>query len=534
MRDKNEEFRYGSARWAEADEIAHAGLFRETGLPFGYFENRLMRLQSDAPRICVAGAGGGKLRDLLGFVLCLPCSMPMAVLDPRGELWSVSMPTLAAQNIYGYCWAPFSRDGIAHSINPLDHLTPDSPTLFAEIIRLVRALIPLSHSSNGKYFELTAQNILATLIYHEVLKRGSVSFPRVHELIHIVEGDTDAWANQLESMLSSSEDFIRSAASAMLTRQQDAPKEFAAVMGEIYAYMVWLNDANIRNALTGGDASLQELVKPSLNGGHKVRFHFNVPADLIEFCSPILRVFFDTIIALKARHQDADSVLLLVDEAATLGHFEALQSAFTYGRGAGLVTWAFFQDLGQIEAKFGRAGIQTFLGSAAHRQFFGVRDITTANVVSSMAGIQTLEFDDEGAQAAAHYQIMEGVQSILDGADPVQISQSLSHHGENARRRSKMRRPLITPDEVLNMADDEAISFISGKNIRPIFHNKYPYYERLKAGQFYPNPNHPPIDRIQVKGLWGKKYLPVRRVSVPSNLRHFPQYQNGVMLVVDH
>lgn len=35
-----------------------------------------------------------------------------------------------------------------------------------------------------------------------------------------------------------------------------------------------------------------------------------------------------------------------------------------------------------------------------------------------------------------------------------------------------MRRSLITPEEVLNMADDEVISFISGKDIPPIFHNK--------------------------------------------------------------
>ena len=81
------------------------------------------------------------------------------------------------------------------------------------------------------------------------------------------------------------------------------------------------------------------------------------------------------------------------------------------------------------------------------------------------------------------------------------------------------------------MAEDEAITFLSGKNLPPIFHNKYPYYERLKAGEFYPNPNHPPIDRITMRGFWGNKTIPVRRVSVPENMRHFPQYQDGSMLV---
>jgi len=94
------EQRFGEARWAIGYDISRAGLFKEGGLPFGYFQNSLIRFDSDAPRITVGGAGSGKLRDLLGHVLTLPCQMPMAVLDPRGELWDISMPTLAAQSIY--------------------------------------------------------------------------------------------------------------------------------------------------------------------------------------------------------------------------------------------------------------------------------------------------------------------------------------------------------------------------------------------------------------------------------------------------
>jgi len=82
------------------------------------------------------------------------------------------------------------------------------------------------------------------------------------------------------------------------------------------------------------------------------------------------------------------------------------------------------------------------------------------------------------------------------------------------------------------MAEDEAITFLSGKNLPPIYHNKYPYYDRLKAGQFYPNPNHPPINTIQVRGAFGRKTLPVRRVSVPNHLRQFPQNKNGTMLII--
>jgi len=522
MRELN---RYGNARWANTEDLARAGCFRE-GLPFGYYDNRLLRFESDSPRVTIGGAGSGKLRDILGYVLCLPCQMPMAVLDPRGELYDISAPTLAAQNIYAYSWDPYGVGEVSHSINPLDHLKPDSRTLFPEVVRLARTLLPLSKSANGKYFELTAQNILILLIMHEVRTNGRINFPRLYELIHMIESDLESWADVLESMLASDMRFIRSAASAIMVRQQDVPKEFGAVMGEIYAYTIWLSDKHVRDSLEDGGASLQEMIDPAINGGHIPRFHFKVPAAFLDQCASILRVFFDTIMILKAKHRGSKRILLLIDEAAQLGKFDSLLSAFTY------ITWAIFQDLGQIEANFGRAGIQTFLSSAAMRQFFGVRDITTANVVSQMCGFETLEYDDEGRQADADHHMMGQINSVLDGADPFDTAQHMAHFQQASVRRSKIRRELIAGSEVLGMAEDEAITFLSGKNLPPIFHNKYPYYERLKAGEFYPNPNHPPIDRITVRGFWGDKTIPVCRVSVPENMRHFPQYQDGSMLVV--
>jgi len=100
MISRNEEFRYGSARWADYDELVRAGMFDRAGLPIGYFDNRLLRFESDAPRLTIGGAGSGKLRDILGEVLCRPCDLSMAILDPRGELWEISWPLLAAQGIY--------------------------------------------------------------------------------------------------------------------------------------------------------------------------------------------------------------------------------------------------------------------------------------------------------------------------------------------------------------------------------------------------------------------------------------------------
>jgi type IV secretion system protein VirD4 len=167
------------------------------------------------------------------------------------------------------------------------------------------------------------------------------------------------------------------------------------------------------------------------------------------------------------------------------------------------------------------------------RQFFGVRDHMTANVVSQMAGYETLEYDDEGRQAQAEHQMMQNIHAIMDGADPFENARAFDYHRQSSQRRSKIRRALIDPAEVMAMREDEAITFIAGKNLPPIHHNKFPYFERLKAGQFYPNSNHPPIDRIRVKSMFGHKTLSVRRVSVPAKYAHFPQYDCGYALQIE-
>ena len=164
------------------------------------------------------------------------------------------------------------------------------------------------------------------------------------------------------------------------------------------------------------------------------------------------------------------------------------------------------------------------------RQFFGTRDNTTANIISQMCGYETLEYDDAGRQAEADHHMMGQINALLDGADPFETAQHMAHYQAASSRKNKMRAALIEPSDVLNMYENEAITFLSGKNMPPIFHNKYPYYERLEAGQFYPNPHHPPIDSIQVRGVWGKKMLPVHRLPVPANMCHFPQHKNGEML----
>ena len=521
----NSEHRFGSARWADEAEIRRAGLFGEKGLPLGFSRNSLLRLHSDAPLITFGGAGSGKLRDLLAYVLCLCPAEPMLILDPRGELYAVSILGLAAAGTYCFAWDPLRLTGAPqHSCNPLDILKLDSPNFHADCKFIFEGLIPMPPGVSQPYFILRAREWVESIAKVCVEHWGYVSLPMLYQVINWIEGDGLKWADFLEVMLRSRFAEARRTASEMLTKQQDSQREFGSVMGEIYAYTSFLADPALSAALEGGDFSLKDLTRHN----PITRIHLNVPAEYLGIWSPVIRIFFTVASLYKGRALEAPRVNFIIDEAGQLGRFEALKRSFTFDRGKGVRTWALFQAVSQIIENFEPSAVQTFLGSAQVRQFFGVRDFETAELVSKMLGDQTLEYDDLNYQQEARRYRMDAMRHAFSGGDPFEKAFEYQHYGKSAQRKTKQARPLMEPDEILNMPEHEQILFISGKNLHPLRVNKHPYYERKEmAGRFLPNPNHPPNDQVKVATSFGSKSVRVIEDTVPDKYAGFPQYAHG-------
>lgn len=522
----NETYRYGSAAWASEADLRAAGLMDQTGTQIGYWNQTCLNLAGDAPMITVGGAGSGKTRDLLGYVVCNSPGQRMMVLDPRGELGAISRHIHAAHGEHAYYWNPMGSCGNPmHRCNPLDILSLNSPTFHADCKFIAEGFIALSGGGNSQYFELRARGWTENLMKSRTELLGSTSLPDLYRVINTIETDRQKWADQLEAMLKSKFDGVRRTAAEMLTKQQDTPKEFGAIMGEIYAHLNFLDDPTLCASLEHVDFSIAELVNP----GRVVKMFLNIPAEFLGIWSPLIRLFFTTAMLYKSRHPQRERVLLLCDEAGQLGKFEALLRAFTYGRGAGVRAWAIFQDAGQIIRNFGQPAMQGFLGSAQMRQFFGVRDYQTAELISNMLGEETLEYDDKKQQEEARRMKRQTMRSILlDGADPFEAASDYAHFKSDETRRSQQSRSLMTPDEILAMPEDRQILFISGKNLKPVYAAKYPYYTRREcAGMYLPNPYHPPTDTVEVATRWGKKRERVITEPVPNELASFPQYQSG-------
>lgn len=524
MRVFNEQFyqhhRYGSGSWAGYEDVARAGYLKPKSLQLGFFGREPLHVNNQAPLITVAGARSGKGRDVIAYnVINYPGSM--LIHDAKGELAAISLYHQHKIAVAGYCVNPFNLHGLPqHSCNLLDILTPESNSLFADSQALAENIIAHSGEKDSVYFENRAQEWVDKIMVTEVLTAGHVSLPVLYDRLSMIEGNWPRFKTYIQFMGETGNQDIARVGQEILFKCEHAPKEFSAVISTIYNAFKYMADPAIRRFLEGGDFSMNVLCeRPS-------KIYWIIPAEYLSLCAPLTRLAFTAGMLFKQRNLNAPPVVFLVDEAGQLGKFEALVKAFTFGAGSNIRTWAVFQDLGQIKKHYKEAGVTTFLGSAGTRQFFGVRDYDTAKLISDMLGNQTLCYDALLEQREAGHARFHVIRSVLEDSDPVAAAQSARHHRQNTGYQEKQSRPLMHPDEILQMDATRQILMI--ENRPPVFAHKYPYFEqRNMAGKYLANPYHRPLDAVHIRGCFGRKQAGIINAEPPRKYERWPQFQKG-------
>lgn len=521
----NEHYRFGSAGWADEAQMRAAGLFAERGLPIGFMGRRRLWLEGDAPLITFGGAGTGKLTTVIGHVLCSVKDRSMIVLDPRGEIAAIFAPALMHHGFRVHRWNPYGLHGLkADRCNPLAVIDPAKATFHADCKLAARALVSVTSKSEGKYFEQRGSGWVEALIKFDAENAGHTSLPALMRIVNLIESGSLHWPDFVEAMTHSAFDDVRRTAGEMIAKQQDSPREFGSIMGEIYASLSFLDDPALRASVSESDFSLEEVCTSSRPG---IVF-LMIPAEYLHQCAPALRLFLTAVMLYKTRSPGSKRLLMLIDEAAQLGAFQTLQQLYTYGRGIGIQPWTFWQDVGQIAHNFGPTGVDTFLGSSQMRQFLGARDFQTAKLISNMLGTETLEYNDTRMQEEAQRQKRMAAQRALMGEDLMTAAMEAAHFSKAAQMKTKQQRKLMTEDEVLGLSGSKHILFISGREPLAIRADRSPYFTRREfAGLYLPNPFHPPYESVQVAGRIFSKRLRVIREPAPQEFQSFAQYRDG-------
>jgi type IV secretory pathway TraG/TraD family ATPase VirD4 len=187
-----------------------------------------------------------------------------------------------------------------------------------------------------------------------------------------------------------------------------------------------------------------------------------------------------------------------------------IEEALLYLAGYDVRFWFFVQDVSQLKLHY-KNSWQSFFANTGTQCFFGISDIDTANLVSDIAGITTVahpsytytfSIPNMGGEPlyyrskydGDYYQIepyslnhlRKFFSSTQDGVvyryNPIcnSVHYDPVPSFDRSSTVSNTSRPLITPDEVMRLPEDEQIVFMKG--ISPILCHRIPYY-RIGDGE---------------------------------------------------
>ncbi|MEM6537377.1 MAG: type IV secretory system conjugative DNA transfer family protein [Pseudomonadota bacterium] len=530
--DLNEAYRFGSAAFAERDELARAGMFvqKPSSLLVGFFEGKPLWYSGAGGLLLTAGARGGKLKDILAYNICTGIyAHSMLILDMKGELAAISQDQRADHKHCIY-WNPASLHGLPqHRMNPVDYIRADSASLASDVKVFAENMIPLSGSANGAYFERRAREFLEALVLTLVRLDGVLSLSALYHVINLMPGGGEPWLDFAFEMSECGFPVSKRIEEEIANSRENHSNGFQGILGEIFKAFSALSDPALMASISPPyDFSFQQLCEES----QAYQFYLMAPAEFVEAWGPVMKAIFVAGMIYKARAPQAPQQTWILDECAQLGGFPLVVKLFSYGAGIGIRPWAVFQSTYQMNA-LGPNAENVITSSAALRSYFAVRDIQSATAVSAMLGAQTLEYDDELQQARARHAKAQAVQALFGGDDPFSAALSLQHHKGEAALRSKQQRLLRTPDEILNMPGDKQFIFADGLN-RPVYADRSSYFDqRFMAGRFHPNPYHPPLDRVRIQTRFGHAWRNVVSRPVSPEYAHYPQYRDGLMSIVE-
>ncbi len=485
------EHRHGSARWPTYQEVRRSGLLRNKGIFHGLcpFNGKTLTLDSDAPMTLIGGAGSGKGVSQILYNNFYHGSM--LINDPKGEIGAMIGDHQKRMGKDFYCINPVGLHTgepwrlPQHRVNPFDILTPTSRFLVSDCKRIAAMLIPIEGAK--PFFPKRARQWLSFLLLAYVLTSEEITLAGFYNLLNTIESNYEDFKTMAKGVYSTlgNADITRTM-NEIIDKRMNAPEEYSGVMSTIYTDMDFMSDPDLKTLFSGADFSLDALSQTHKPAVIDIAF----PAENLDIWRSALRLIIGVAIIYQYRNTHSKP-LFLIDEAAQLGHFEELEKSYTYGRSF-YKTYGVFQDIGQIAKHYGREGIQTFLGSSQTRTFIGTRDYETAKLISDMLGNQTIEVDNPIYQAhARHAQQLAVNNLVFNQADPFQTGLEMAHWQREKTHKDKMRRPLMTPDEILNMPEDESLIFLSGLNLNPIKAKRMPYYLNKNTRRFFmPNPYH--------------------------------------------
>jgi type IV secretion system protein VirD4 len=346
------------------------------------------------------------------------------------------------------------------TFNPLDFIHKDSPTALDECRDLAEALVIRSGQEKDPHWVDSAEAWIAALIalvvrYGEPNDRSLqtvrtlLSSPDKLEMAIKLMCTSDAWDGMLARM------------GNQLTHFKD--KELGSTLTTTSRFLRFLDTLAVCDSTKSSSFNPDDLRRG------KMTVYLVLPPEHQRAQSPLLRMWIGSLLRAVVRGglQEGNKVHFVLDEAASLGHMEALDDAVDKYRGYGVRLQFYFQSVSQLRKSFPDGQDQTLLSNVS-QVFFGINDLPTAEYVSNRLGEETIVIRSGGTSTGTSRQ---GSSQGATHGSSANANDNWAQHG----------RKLLKPEEILALSDRTVITFTPG--VPPIWTNRIRYFEERNLGQ---------------------------------------------------
>ena len=452
---------HGSARWATTRDLKAARLIDPSARPSSqragvylgiwrrWVRNSYLRDCGHSHILAFAPTRTGKG---VGIVIPTLLTWPHSVLvhDLKGENWALTAGARKAMGHVCLKFAPASAEGDSARYNPLAEVRLGTPHEVRDVRNIVQMIVDPEGKGLPDHWSREGSAFLTGMILDQLyagcdktlsglearLCDPSQPLDDTIEEIMRAHHDRDGsmgWSDSKGNPTRTHPVIAR----AMRSMLDKSPNERSGVASEAKGFFELYRDPLIAANTSASDFRITDL----MNHERAVSLYIVVPLAHKNSLKPLIRLLLSQILhrlteQLEYRNGRAVTgfrrrLLLMIDEFPSLGRLDMFAESLSLIAGYGIKACLIAQDLSQIYAAYGHD--ETITSNCHTRVAFTPNRIETARLLSQMSGETTVRH--------AHRTVSSSGASLSE---------------------PETARPLITPDEAMRMAANEALIFASG------------------------------------------------------------------------
>jgi type IV secretion system protein VirD4 len=444
---------YGSARWAEREEIEQAGLTKAAGVFLGQLASRdAPYLRHDGPEHVMAFAPTRSGKGV-GLVVPTLLSWPGSAVihDIKGENWQL---TAGWRSRSSHCLLFNPTDARSAAYNPLLEVRRGTHEV-RDVQNIADILVdPEGALERRNHWEKTSHALLVGAILH-VLYAGADKTLR--GVANFLSDPACPFEVTLDRMMSTPHvgdaphPVVASAAREVMNKSDN---ERSGVLSTAMSFLGLYRDPTVAEVTSRCDWRIADLI----DAKHPVSLYLVVPPSDISRTKPLIRLLLNQIGRRLTESLDGSDgiarrhkLLLMLDEFPALGRLDFFESALAFMAGYGLRAFLIAQSLNQIDKAYGPN--HSILDNCHVRIAFATNDERTAKRISDSLGTAT---ELRAQRNYAGHRLAPWLGHLM-------VS------------RQETARPLLTPGEVMQLPPSDEVVMVSGHP--PIRASKLRYYQ---------------------------------------------------------